>query len=232
MTPILWGQYERLRPAQIDEIRLAAPVAYLPWGALEWHSYHNPIGLDGIKAHGLCLALAARTGGVVLPPVYLATDTIKPLKGFPDSLEHPASTVQRVALEYLEQLAEEKFRVIVVLTGHYGGGHLAALRAAEVEFRRSHPQTALWVVPDSELIEGMWQPDHAGPVETSFQMHFDGGAVDLSLLPGGRETTLDDDGVWGADPRSATADQGARMVEVVVERAAKRVMEILEDNVR
>lgn len=232
MTPILWGQYERLRPAQIDEIRLAAPVAYLPWGALEWHSYHNPVGLDGIKAHGLCMGLAALTGGVVLPPVYLATDTIKSLKGFPHSLEHPAGTVQRMALEYMRQLAEEQFRVIVLLTGHYGGGHMTALRAAEEEFRRSHPRTALWVVPDSELIEGEWQPDHAGPVETSFQMHFDGDAVDLSLLPAGRDTTLDDDGVWGADPRTATAEQGARMVEEVVERGARRVMQLLKESVQ
>jgi creatinine amidohydrolase len=54
----LWGRYENLRPAQIDAIRAQTPLAYLPWGALEWHSYHAPIGLDGIKAQELCEALA------------------------------------------------------------------------------------------------------------------------------------------------------------------------------
>mgnify|MGYP006201188507 CR=1 FL=1 len=33
-------------------VRAEAPVAYLPWGALEWHSYHAPIGLDGLPVGG------------------------------------------------------------------------------------------------------------------------------------------------------------------------------------
>lgn len=227
-----WGCYENLRPAQIEAIQSVRPIAYLPWGALEWHSYHNPVGLDGIKARGLCEALAERTGGVVLPPMYLATDTIKPLKGFPHSIEHPEDTVTRVALEMLLQLAEEKFKVLVLLTGHYGGGHVKALREAEAQFRTACPATALWVVPDSELLEGSYQVDHAGPVETSFQLLFNAGAVDLATLPPGRETTLDEDGVWGADPRTASAEQGQRMLSLVVERAAPRILNMLEAQTR
>ncbi|NUM68336.1 creatininase family protein [candidate division KSB1 bacterium] len=117
----LWGKYEQLRPAQIAAIRARTPIAYLPWGALEWHSYHAPIGLDGIKAHGLCEALAKETGGVVLPAVYVGTDTIKPYKGFHHTIEHNAETVTKLCLEFLQQLADEDFKVIVLVTGHYGG---------------------------------------------------------------------------------------------------------------
>ena len=69
---ILWGKYEKLRPNQIENICLKSPIAYLPWGALEYHGNHNPIGLDGIKAYGLCIDLAKKAGGIVLPPVYQA----------------------------------------------------------------------------------------------------------------------------------------------------------------
>ena len=60
-----WGFYELLRPAQIEAVREKAPIAYIPWGALEWHSYHNPIGLDGLKARGLCEALAQETDEIL-----------------------------------------------------------------------------------------------------------------------------------------------------------------------
>ena len=143
-----WGQYEELRPAQIDEIRDESPIAYLPWGALEWHSYHAPIGLDGLKAHGLCLALARKTGGVVLPAVYVGTDTIKPFKGFKHTIEHAQETVTTLCLEYLEQLVDEGFKVLIVVTGHYGGGHVEALEAAARTFEKRHPAIKLWSMPD------------------------------------------------------------------------------------
>jgi creatinine amidohydrolase len=100
MTQSQWGNYETLRPVQIEAIRQRTPIAYLPWGALEWHSYHAPIGLDGIKAHGLCEALAREIGGVVLPPVYIGTDTIKPFKRVSSYLEHSAEIVTKLCHEF------------------------------------------------------------------------------------------------------------------------------------
>ena len=73
-----WGRYEDLRPRQVEAILKEAPVAYLPWGSLEWHSYHNPIGLDALKVHGLCMMAAEQTGGVVWPPIFAGYQTMKP----------------------------------------------------------------------------------------------------------------------------------------------------------
>ncbi len=131
-----WGFYERLRPDQIEAIRDRAPIAYLPWGALEWHSYHAPVGLDGLQALGQCRALAQATGGVVLPPVYVGTDTIKPFKGFPHTIEHRAETVRALCREFLSGLEDEDFRVVVIVTGHCGGGHVDALRETVEAFGR------------------------------------------------------------------------------------------------
>jgi creatinine amidohydrolase len=222
-----WGQYELLRPAQIDEIRRQKPIAYLPWGALEWHSYHNPIGLDGIKAHGLCKALAKETGGVVLPPVYVGTDTIKPLKGFPHTLEHSAESVERLCREFLEQLASEKFKVLILVTGHYGGEHVKAIRKTATEFSVRHPEVRLWAFPDSEPLEGFYPANHAARGETSFQLLFMPEVVDQSTLPPDREANLDEDGVWGEDPRKATAEEGAAMLQAFVENAVPKINQLL-----
>jgi len=223
-----WGRYENLRPAQIDAIRAHAPIAYLPWGALEWHSYHAPIGLDGIKANGLCEALAQETGGVVLPPVYVGTDTIKPCKGFHHTLDHSTEIVTKLCLEFLTQLADEGFKVIVLITGHYGDGHVKAIEEAAQKFAQENPQIGLWAFPDSEPLEGFFPKNHAARGETSFQLLFKPELVDLNLLPPDRETTLDDDGVWGEDPRQASAVEGERMLNVLLKNAVPKIKKLLQ----
>lgn len=232
MSQPLWGNYEQLRPAQIEAIRARTPIAYLPWGALEWHSYHAPIGLDGIKAHGLCEALAKETGGVVLPAVYVGTDTIKPYKGFHHTIEHATETVTKLCLEFLEQLADEDFKVIVLITGHYGEGHVKAIQAAAEVFRNSHPNIGLWAMPDSEPLEGAFPKNHAARGETSFQLLFKPELVDLSLLPAEREATLDDDGVLGEDPRRASSAEGAEMLQVFLKNAVPKIRKLLEEYAR
>lgn len=231
-SQLTWGRYENLRPAQIEKIRAQTPIAYLPWGALEWHSYHAPIGLDGIKAQGLCEALAQQTGGVVLPAVYVGTDTIKPYKGFHHTIEHSAEIVTKLGLEFLTQLVDEKFKVIVLITGHYGGGHVEAINATAKEFSRRHPDIALWAFPDSEPLEGAFPKNHAARGETSLQLFFKPELVDLSLLPAGREATLDEDGVWGEDPRRASAAEGAKMLQVFLDYAVTKIKRFLQEKTR
>lgn len=224
-----WGLYERLRPAQIEEIRDQVPIAYLPWGALEWHSYHCAIGLDGLKAHGLLVETAKRCGGIVLPPVHIGTDTIKPLKGFPHTIEHPEDIVTELMGQFLDQLVDEKFKAIVFLTGHYGGGQVEAQKRATKAFLERHPNFPIWSFPDWEPLEGKFPMNHAAHGETSLLMYFDPDLVDLSLLPADRAATLDDDGVWGDDPRESTREAGEEMVNAFLETAVPRVKALLEE---
>ncbi len=227
MPAPLWGRLERLRPDQIEPIRARTPVAYLPWGAIEWHSVHAPVGLDGMQALGQCCALAARTGGVVLPPVYVGTDTIKPFKGFPHTIEHGAGTVGTLCREFLEQLVEEQFRVVVVVTGHCGGGHVDALREVIAAFSGRTPEADVLLVPSFEPIQAEYPSNHAARGETSFQLLFAPDTVDLTRIPPGPAPTLDADGVWGDDPRGASAGEGAAMLALFVDRTAPTIDALL-----
>ncbi|MEM6336270.1 MAG: creatininase family protein [Bacteroidota bacterium] len=221
---LTWGAYERLRPDQIEHIRAQTPLALVPWGALEWHSYHLPIGHDSLKAHALCHRLAERTGGVVLPPVYAATDTIKPFKGFPHSIEHAEALVEQLAVSLMRQLIEEQFRVVVVVTGHAGGAHVDALKRAAETVQDEHPECIVRAFPDFEHCDPEVLPaNHAAFGETALQLALDPGPVDLARLPAGDPPTLDDDGVWGDDPRTATPEAGERLVQHFVDRTAAAI---------
>ena len=63
-------EYIKMRPRCMVEKRDAMPVAYIGLGILEWHGLHNPLGFDGIKAHGVACYLAKKLGGIVMPPQF------------------------------------------------------------------------------------------------------------------------------------------------------------------
>lgn len=223
-----WGHYAALLPYAIERIKKTAPVAYIPWGALEWHSYHAPVGLDCLKARGLCEALAREAGGIVLPPFYVGTDTIKPYKGFPHTLEYSEGVLAQLCTETMAQLVDEKFRVLVLITGHYSRRQQDVIRDTADAFAKAHPETGVWAFPDCDVLEDKYPPNHAALGETALQMLFDPGLVDLTRLPEDRVATLDEDGVWGEDPRKATVEAGRRMLAHFLEKAVPRVKALME----
>lgn len=226
--PATWGRYSDLKPAEIEAIRDGCPVAYVPWGALEWHSLHAPIGLDSVKAEGICVELARRCGGVVLPAIPMGVNTIKPYKGFPHSIDVPAGLATQVAECFCSQLAEEGFRLVVLFTGHYPPEQLDALQAGADLAGAAFPDTRFEVWADNQFLGDAFVADHAGATETSFQMHFQPGSVDLTALPD-RAVTLDDDGITGDDPRMASAGRGAKQLEQVIDKASARINHILKE---
>jgi creatinine amidohydrolase/Fe(II)-dependent formamide hydrolase-like protein len=75
-------------------------------------------------------------------------------------------------------------------------------------------------------MEGHFQGDHAAVGETSFQLLFDGDLVDLDQVPQDRAPTLDDDGVWGDDPKDASAERGRRMLKAFLDHTVARMNEL------
>lgn len=220
--PLFWGRYSELRPEQINLIREQSDIAFVPWGALEWHCQHAPIGLDSIKAEGICQAIAQRMGGVVLPAISMGVNTIKPFKGFPHSIDFSGELVAEVAAAFCSQLADEGFRIVVLLTGHYPPEHLAALEAGACKARKAYQDIDFVVWADNELMGKAYRGDHAGATETSFQLLFDSSNVDLTSLPD-RALTLDGDGVMGEDPRDASEERGRKQLAIAVDAAVAQI---------
>ncbi len=229
-----WGRYEELRPRQIDAILAHAPVAYIPWGALEWHSYQNPIGLDTLKVHALAMQVAARTGGVVVPPVYAGYQTMKPHAQFMHTIEVPAEVIMGLANAYLDQLADEGFKLTVLIMGHYGSEHVKALMHVcdnWATIRGAGTGMKVWAFPEHTVLPQGTEPppDHAGKYETSLLMHLRPELVDLGELPAqgevvGNEARM---GIGGHDPRESSADLGARLAEQIISAIVAGVKERL-----
>lgn len=223
--PAAWGWYSELRPEQINSIRARSEIAFLPWGALEWHCQHAPIGLDSIKAEGICSAIAQRVGGVVLPAIPMGVNTIKPFKGFPHSVDFSGELVAEVAAAFCSQLADEGFKIVILLSGHYPPEHVEALKVGAGKAKQAYPDIDFLVWADNELMGNAFRGDHAGATETSFQLLFDPSNVDLASLPD-RPLTLDGDGVMGEDPRDASKERGLRQLKVAVDAAVAKIDEI------
>ncbi len=224
----LWGYYERLLPHAIEAITARHAIAYLPWGALEYHGTHAAIGLDGMKAHGLCAALARHVGGLVLPAVYLAANTIKtaPDLNFPrHSLDFNEELIRALARTHFDQLADEAFAVVFTLCGHVGQPHYDIIKAeAEAANTRHHGRTAFIATSETDLLPpDLVKVNHAALGEIAFLMHLEPDCVDLKRLPADRAPTLAQDAVWGEDPRAASAELGARFAAAFVEAAAARL---------
>ena len=188
MTPGSDVQYERLRPQEIRLRREACPVAYLPLGTLEWHGHHNPVGLDSIKIHGLCVRCALAGGGVVFPPLYygepreeslmdsnpavvesVAREMGLPAENFREGYmrENPAEAVrnyQTLLLHILNQAQSLGFRVLVLAAGHYPLiDHARAAAAIFHQQRRfgkryGKPSAIAWVFTGYELVRDLY-PD-------------------------------------------------------------------------
>lgn len=224
-------RYERLRPDELAAIQAEAPVAYAPLGPMEFHGPHLPAGVDAFEAHGLCLRAAERSGGVVLPPSYLASGCLD----LPFTLDFSPGLVQAWACETLAQLSRRGFRVVVLLTGHGPLDLIHMLKRVCAEAEASDPGLRAyglcWLELNAARMTGPQQGeptvvDHAALVETSWMLHLEPELVRLDLLEDDPEALHT--GVYGRNPRfTADAALGARQAADAAELLGMRVAALL-----
>ncbi|MHB9036159.1 MAG: creatininase family protein [Armatimonadota bacterium] len=209
-------RYEETNPQDYELAKQAAPIAYLPWGAHEWHDNHNPLGLDTLKAHGMCSELCAETGGVVFPGVFCAHGTIKEPVARDCTLEFTRECVEILATEYLGQLSGAGFKVIVILMGHYGCEHIEAIREVVADFNETHQDSVAWAFADFDVMgsEGYLDAQKIC-FETSYMMYFRPELVDFLGLS---EACM-----------SSSAMKGRAAVNTVVKNASSKILELLDE---
>lgn len=194
-------RYELMRPQEIVDERRRAPVAYIPLGPLEWHGPHLPYGVDMLHAYSLALDAVRETGGVVLPPLPLGTETyLEPERlrdrGFTGDeriigMDYPGfilpslyvedSAFGVIIHELVRALKRQEFRVIAIVNGHGGRNHLVTLNRIAIE--ESEPgQAAVFhffgLRTDQEFKGG-----HAERGETAFMLAYYPETVDMTTLP-------------------------------------------------
>ncbi|MEM2905845.1 MAG: creatininase family protein [Candidatus Bathyarchaeia archaeon] len=149
-------KYAQALPFELEEELARKPVAYVPWGALEWHGEHLALGQDALKAEKICDLAAGKTGGVVLPLLFIGYRTMQ-LHGMPYTSEFSRELVKATFLELVRQLELVGFKLVVVLCGHYGRSHLAAIAEAAEEYSKTGKAKVL-ALPEYTLAEGYGLP--------------------------------------------------------------------------
>ena len=153
-----------------------------PFGAVEQHGPHLPLGTDALFAERVLDAVLAE-----LPPeapmLRLPVQAIgfsPEHRNFAGTLTLPAELVLALVREVGLGLAQAGFRRLVLFNGH--GGQIGLLQVAARQLRDACPQLAvlpcfLWSGP-----EGVWDPIpepersqglHAGLAETSLMLHLE-----------------------------------------------------------
>ena len=211
-------QMQFMRPAQLEKAIRDFPVAYVPFGLIEWHGRHLPLGNDALKAHGILVKAAERAGGVVYPPVYFH-------EGFPREHLVPVLTA------LFERLKKTGFRVILGVSGHNVQGQIDLINRAlaPIVADGTVAGAGLWEItlsqgPDSNT-------DHAAKWETSNMLFLYPDLVDLKALGDGplAPDMKPPDGIGGLDPRKhALAEVGQRNVDLAAQAIGKKARELLE----
>ena len=211
-------------------VGLASPsstTVVVPVGSLAQHGPHLPLGTDTLVAVAVAERVAARLGGNgrevwVAPPV--AYGVSGEHQGFPGTTSVGTEVLGLVLVELVCSLATWCTRVVLV-NGH--GGNDTAVETATAQLRdQGHDvQWLACVAAGADL--------HAGHAETSLVLHLAPWSVRRDRMVVGDLRTADElrpllrehgvaavspSGVLG-DPRGATAEQGARLLDQMVRNA-------------
>jgi creatinine amidohydrolase len=227
-------QLELLRPHEIRAALAARSLVYLPLGTIEWHGEHLPVGLDALTAHGVCLNAAARTGGIVYPPLHFGTGGGH--GDYPWTVMTDDSVITSLLGRALLRLQQFGVRTAVLFTGHFADEQIAMIKriAAEWNAANNTANNSMRVLALSmnEVTPSPIAPDHAGIFETTLLHALWPERVDLGQLPPKpvRTGDIEEDGwgpqrhvsghpLWGVvgpDPRDFEPARGPVLLEAAV----------------
>ncbi len=238
--------YEELTPAEFSERLAACPVAYLPLGTLEWHSYHLPLGSDAIQSREFFKKLASEAGGIVLPPLFIGPDfdtiindheyfgmdcgklfsnqctyEIQQLKG---SAYWVSDSVFDLTMNsIMKQLSRTGFKIVIA---HGHGPSTNYIQAHSQVFSNLYNLRVMncWGGDSSGLC---LQCDHVAANETSIMMYLRPDLVKMRNLP--QDSTTWPLGMMGNDPRThASRNYGKKIIKFEVKKMAGKIRKELK----
>jgi creatinine amidohydrolase len=143
----------------------------LPVGATEEHGPHLPTMTDTIQAMEVARAVAKERHVFLAPPLHYGV--CRSTRGFPGTITVGHDALRAFAKDLLISFADSGFARVMILTGHAGGQHMAALEEAcqlAVEERDFHVSlVSLFDLIDARAVETP-HDGHAGEMETSLMM--------------------------------------------------------------
>jgi creatinine amidohydrolase len=240
---LLW--FDELSMKEAETKAKAGSVVIFPVGSVEEHGEHLPLCTDSLQPEYIALEVAKKAGCLVAPP--LRYGVCNSARGFPGTVSISFDALYKMVRDILEEFIRNRFTRILVLSGHAGQAHMAALRLAAQEVVWQHEKEnpgkrpRIMVCSDYDFayeLKGKYfseKDGHAGTIETSRIM-----AIKPELIKARGvksfpefprfEIVADPEryfpaGVIG-DPTSASAEKGRMINKYVVKEVVKLVEEL------
>ena len=228
-------------------------VAVLPLGATEPHNLHLPYGTDtyegDIVGEAICYAAHERGAKVVLlPTVPYGTETNQ--MAFPLAMNLNPSTLFAVVRDLVDSLARHGIKKIVLLNSH-GGNDLKPLLRELYGKTPAHLFLCNWYRVLADIEHDIFDEpgDHGGEMETAMilacrpdlverkadgSLRADEGALAVSRFEAVNRGWVSITRPWhllstnsgAGNPHPATAEQGHKMLDLLVERLAAFLVEL------
>ncbi|MDH3365623.1 MAG: creatininase family protein [Thermoplasmata archaeon] len=232
-------RFDEITSSDFSEAVKTDPIAILPIGATEEHGSHLPLGTDSFQCEEVVGRLAAEFGALVLPPIRYGE--CRSTRKFPGTISLRSETVYALVTDVLAELVRNGVSKVIVLSGHAGGGHMAALKLGANRVVEQHPNLRVMVLSDYDIaydLVGQEFPandGHAGLIETSRMLGIRPDLVGDDRPVGDARPpkfmVVDDPqkyfptGVMG-DSRAASAEKGRRIDDYIFEKLS----DIVADN--
>jgi creatinine amidohydrolase len=231
---------------EVEKCAKTSIAIIIPVGSVEEHGDHLPLCTDSLQPEQVALEVSKRTGCLVAPP--LRYGVCNSTRNFPGTISIGFESLHRIIRDILEEFARNGFRRILVLSGHAGQSHMAALKLAAQEvvwhYERESPEkrSRITVCSDYDFayeLRGKYfseKDGHAGAIETSRVM-----AIRPDLVKRRGKKSFPDlprfeivadaeryfpSGVIG-DPTAASRRKGRMINSYVIENVAKLVEELM-----
>ena len=239
----LW--LDELSMKEAEKAAKTGAVVILPIGSVEEHGDHLPLCTDSLQPEYVALEVARKTACLIAPP--LRYGICNTTRNFPGTISIQFDSLYGITRDILAELTRNGFNRIIVLSGHAGQSHMAALRLAaqdvilQNENASSEKKPRIMVLSDYDFayeLRGKYfseKDGHAGTIETSRVM-----AIKPNLVKTKGKTSFPEmpkfeivahperyfpSGVVG-DPTAASLSKGQMINKYVIEHVARLVDEL------
>jgi creatinine amidohydrolase len=161
MNLLCWQEFGELVPARITTV-------LVPMGSLEPHGV-IPSGTDNLAPEAMARDIAERVNALIAPTLNYGLTAA--MKAYPGAVSISETAYAAFAESLLENLADNRFKNIIVLNGH--GGNTAVLNAAATRVANAKRVRVLvvnwWTLAD-DLTKSVFGENggHAGNNETAY----------------------------------------------------------------
>ncbi len=233
--------WENMRMPAFAAWREKHCTVILPVGSVEEHGPHLPLGTDTFHALEVARRIAEMRPVLVAPPLYYGL--CRSTREHPGTVSICGDTLRALVADLGREFHRQGMENLVIMSGHAGGTHMAALVEAGETLLTELPGLKVAVVNLLDLLRDVVaaRPElvktrgdsHAGEVETALMLaaypHLVEGSAPAEWPTFPKYVLVRDKrrywpgGVWG-DPAPATAEQG----EAILRAEAERLVEALD----